>query len=179
MNTKIEIPFSRLKAALPIIFLLIISFTGLLAFLSPETLIANTNENTDRIGIIGLATAGITLVLAIVFVFKWLTKKTGLIIDHNGITDISNASYTGLVEWNDITKIEGKKVGPIKLIILHTNNPEKYINQAKKTAIRQLRKNLSFYGSPLLIVSSRLNIKYEELFDTMTKAFNNSKNATA
>ncbi len=99
----------------------------------------------------------------------------GFTIDKSGITDISNASYTGLVEWNDITKVEGKKVGPIKLIILHTDNPEKYINKAKKTSIRQMRKNLSFYGSPLLIVSSRLKIKYDELVVQITNEFERFK----
>ena len=36
---------------------------------------------------------------------KIFDKKAGLIIDANGITDHSNASSVGLIEWNDISEI--------------------------------------------------------------------------
>lgn len=180
MTNRIEIPISKTKSALPILFLLILGVSGVFAFLSPESFVSNVSKynNPDSIRTIGIAAAGISLVLAIVFIRKLFTKKMGFTIDKSGITDISNASYTGLVEWNDITKVEGKKVGPIKLIILHTDNPEKYINKAKKTSIRQMRKNLSFYGSPLLIVSSRLKIKYDDLVVLITNEFEKSKRTT-
>jgi hypothetical protein len=157
---------------------LIALILGPLIYLSPESFFSQSSSDFGKTGLNGLA-AGITgLILSILVIRKWLSKKTGFIIDESGITDISNASYTGLVEWNDITKIEGKKVGPIKLIILHTENPEKYINKAKKTAIRQMRKNLHFYGSPVLIVSTRLKTKYDDLLVLIKNEFEKSKRAT-
>lgn len=126
----------------------------------------------------GIVGGVIGLLLSILTTRKWFTRKIGFIIDKSGITDISNASYTDLIEWNDITKVEGKKIGPIKSIILHTNNPEKYINKAKKTSVRQMRKNVGFFGSPILIVSSRLKIKYGDLVKLITSEFEKAKRTT-
>lgn len=162
--------FTRLLI-IPIILLILSSFS----ILKPEALISTTFNDSEKIKFIGIAGGIIGLLLSISIIIKWLTKNIGFVIDKSGITDGSNASYNGLVEWNDITKVEAKKVGPIKLIILHSNNPEKYINKAKKTSIRQLRKNLSFYGSPLLIVSSRLKIKYDDLFTLINSEFRKLK----
>ena len=178
MNNRIEIPLSKTKTAFLLTVPLILIISGAIVILWPESFISPTFNDVEKIRLLGIAGGVIGLFLSILIIRKWLSKKTGFIIDKSGITDISNASYTGLVEWNDITKIEGKKVGPIKFIILHTNNPEKYINKAKKTSIRQMRKNLHFYGSPLLIVSSRLKIKYDELVVQITNEFEKSKRTT-
>jgi len=178
MTNRIEIPLSKTKTALLLIVPLFLLISGFLVFLWPESFISPTSNDLGKIRFQGIAGGVVGLLLSILIIRKWLTKKIGFTIDKSGITDISNASYTGLVEWNDITKIERKKVGPIKLIILHTNNPEKYINKAKKTSIRQMRKNLHFYGSPILIVSSRLKIKYDDLVVQITNEFEKSKSAT-
>jgi hypothetical protein len=179
MTNSIEIPFNKTKTALLFIVPLILLIIGALAILQPEAFTSPKPNDLEKIKFLGIAGGAIGLLLTIIIIRKFLSQKTGFIIDKSGITDISNASYTGLVEWNDITKIEGKKVGPIKLIILHTNNPEKYINKAKKTAINQMRKNMNFYGSPLLIVSSRLKINYDELLQQLTNEFEKSKGASS
>lgn len=169
--SRTEIPLSKTKVALLLLFPIIITIIGALLYFNPESLISAKDNDIEKMKIFGLAGAIIGLIGTILLVRKWFIKNTGFIIDQSGIKDLSNASYTGLVEWKDITKIEAKKVGPIKLIILHTNDPEKYINQAKKTAVRQLRKNLAFYGSPLMIVSTRLSIKYDDLVTLLNNEF--------
>ncbi|PKP02339.1 MAG: hypothetical protein CVU11_12180 [Bacteroidetes bacterium HGW-Bacteroidetes-6] len=178
MNNRIKIPLSKTKTALLLIVPIFLLISGFLAILQPESFISPSFNDLGKIKLLGIAGGVVGLLLLILIIRKWLTRKTGFTIDKSGITDISNASYTGLVEWNDITKVEAKKVGPIKLIILHVNNPEKYINKAKKTSIRQMRKNLHFYGSPILIVSSRLKIKYDDLAALITNEFEKSKSAT-
>ena len=178
MSDRVEIPVSKTKAALLLIVPLMLLILGSLAILWPKSFISPTSNDLENIKFLGIAGGIFGLLLSMFIIRKWLVKKTGFIMDKSGITDLSNASYTGLVEWNDITKVEGKKVGPIKLIILHTDNPEKYINKAKKTAVRQMRKNHSFYGSPLLIVASRLKISYDELLVRLMNEFEKSKDAT-
>lgn len=175
MTDQITIPFNKTKTALLLIVPLFLLISGIVAILSPASLASTTSDDLEKIKLLGMAGGAIGLLLSILTIRKWLIQKTGFTIDQSGITDLSNASYTGLVEWKDITKIEEKKVGPIKLIILHTNNPQKYINQAKKTAVRQMKKNQGFYGSPLLIVSSRLKISYENLATLLKKEFEKSK----
>lgn len=177
MSTKIEIPINKTKAAIPILFLLFIGLCGVLAAISPETFVTKVSKynSADTIRLLGISTAGLTFILSIVFIRKWMTKGTGLLIDKSGITDFSNATYNGLVEWNDITGIKEMKTGPIKSIVLLTNQPEKYINQAKKTARPTMSKALKFNGSPILIVSSRLKIKYEDLVDLIKTEFEKSR----
>lgn len=178
MTNIIEIPINKTKTALLLIVPLIALIFGPLLYLSPESFISQSSTVFEKTRLSGIVAGVAGLILSILVIRKWLSKKTGLTIDKSGITDISNASYTGLVEWKDITKIEGKKVGPIKLIILHTDNPEKYINKAKKISIQQMRKNLHFYSSPLLIVSTRLKIKYDNLLVLIKNEFEKSKRAT-
>lgn len=178
MTNKIEIPLSKSKMVLLLIVPLFLLISGPLFYITPDSFISQNLNNLEKIKFLGIVGVVLGLLLSILIIRNYLIKKTGLIIDKSGITDISNASYTGLVEWTDIIKVERKKVGPIKLIILHTDKPEKYINQAKKTAIRQMRKNLHFYNSPILIVSSRLKIKYDDLLVLMNDEFNKVKRAT-
>lgn len=176
-STKIEIPFSKTKSALPIIFLLILGVCGVFAFLSPDSFVSKVSKfnKPDSIRILGIAVAGIAIVLTIVFARKWFSKKVGLMIDKDGITDISNATYTDLVEWNDITGIKKVKSGPIKAIVLLTDKPEKYITKAKKTARSSMQKNQRFHGSPIALVSSRLKIKQDDLADLISSEFEKAK----
>ena len=175
MNDKIEIPLSKVKAAIPIIFLLFLATIGFIGYFSPESLFSNMDENSDKFGIFTLIAAIVMLALATVHAIKWFRKKTGLVIDEQGITDHSNATYPGLVEWNDITGIKQVKNGPLKSIVLITAKPEKYINQAKKAMRPSMNKALKFHGSPILIVSNRLKISYDELYATISGEFEKVK----
>ncbi len=179
METRIEIPVSKTKTALLLIVPLCILILGPIIFLRPESFITSTFNDIEKIKVLGIVGGVVGLLLLTLILKKWLTKKTGFIIDKTGVTDLTNASYPGLIEWKDIKNVEGKKVGPIKLIILHIENPEKYINKAKKTSIRQMKKNLNIYGSPLLIVSSRLKIKSDDLIMQITNEFQKSKGHTS
>lgn len=175
MTNRIEIPINKIKTALLLIVPLIALIFGPLIYLWPDSFISQSSPDFEKIRLLGIAVGVVGLLLSIIIIRKWISKKIGFIIDKKGITDISNASYTGLIEWTHITKVEGKKVGPIKLIIIHIDNPVEYINKAKKTSVRQMRKNLQFYGSPILIVSTRLKIQYDELLVLITNEFEKSK----
>lgn len=175
MTNRIEIPINKTKTSLLLIVPLFALILGPLIYLSPESFFSQSSSDFEKTRLVGMVAGVVGLIFSILIIKKWLNKTTGFIIDKSGITDVSNASYTGLIEWSDITKVEGKKVGPIKLIILHTGNPEKYINKAKKTSIRQMRKNLQFYGSPLMIVSTRLKIKFNDLLELIDNEFEKSK----
>jgi len=62
---------------------------------------------------------------------KLFDNRPGLVIDAVGITDNSNATSMGLIEWVDITKVEKKQIMSTKFLILHTSNPEKYLQRVK------------------------------------------------
>ena len=95
---------------------------------------------------------------------QWFRSTPGLIIDEHGIADYSNYTSVGLIEWADIVGIGRYQVESTKMIVIHTDNPEKYIKRAKNgLAEKSMRVNQSMSGSPLTIISSSLKIGYEEL----------------
>ena len=174
LNNRIEISASKVKSALPADFLLTNGITGLLEAINPGML-ADVNENHDKTRIFAAAAAAIGFGLSISVFWKMFKKNSGLIIDQTGITDYSNATYTGLIEWADVTGIKKIKNGPLKSILIQTDKPEKYLNQGRKVMRSTMAKAYRIHGSPLLIVSSRLKIKYDVLLMVITQEYQKSK----
>lgn len=103
-------------------------------------------------------------------------KEPGLIIDQYGITDNTNGTSTGLIEWEDIIGVEIKQVVSTKFIIIHTNQKEKYIDRAKNTIARKaMEMNNKIYGSPLTIISSSLKINFIDLENLIRSEFKKNK----
>ena len=74
---------------------------------------------------------------------KILDKKAGLIIDHKGITDHSNASNAGVIEWHDISGIRTKRIMFTQYLLIDLVNPEAYIERVKSPfKARLMRINL-------------------------------------
>ena len=108
---------------------------------------------------------------------KLSDKKPGLIIDKNGITDNSNASSIGLIEWSDISEIKTSQVMSTKFIMIEVINPEKYIEKAKNgMKAKLMRANMKMYGTPLSITSNTLNYNFEELEKLIETEFRRNKN---
>lgn len=95
---------------------------------------------------------------------KLLDRSVGLRIDDQGIMDNTSSSAAGLVEWQDIERIERITIASNKMIMIHVVDPEKYIARGKNRMIRQAMKmNTKLYGTPITIISSSLKIKYKDL----------------
>ena len=176
MTNKTTNPINKGKVAVLLIFPFLLIGLGIYSYLSPEVL-ASKADSFDKVKITGIVGAVIGLFLAIMIIVKWIAKKTGIEMDESGIIDYSNASYAGLVEWKDITKVEARKGGPIPVLVLHVSDPDKYIKLAKKSAFRQLSKNQHHFGSPIIIVNTRLKIKFQEMAELVSKEFNKFKGA--
>ncbi len=127
MNNRIEIPLSKKK-----IFLLVLAgigfvIGGIWIASNPERFIPNifriNNPEIIRIGgIVGILFFGVAGFNGIKKLFD---KKIGLTIDSNGITDNSNSSSIGLIEWNDITKIRTKQVMSTKFLLINIGESRK------------------------------------------------------
>ena len=125
------------------------------------------------IGILSIVFFG---AIGIFGVKKMFDKKIGLKIDSHGITDNSNASSVGLIEWNDITGIRVEQVMSTKFIMVDVEDPEKYIQQAKNNIMAKiLRLNLSRYGSPISITSNTLRYDFDELISELENRFNDNQ----
>lgn len=181
MTTKIEIPLSKNKLYLIVTGSVLFIIAGIWLLLNPnefQNLSIKFFKNPillKSIGIISLLFFGMIGIYAI---RKISDKKAGLIIDSNGITDNSNASSIGLVEWNDISEIKTEVVGmSTRFIMITVKNPEKYIEKAQnKIKAKLMRANMKMYGTPISITSNTLKCDFEKLEQLVETEFNRYKN---
>ncbi len=164
MSEKIEIPLSKTKIVLLVLGALIFVIAGVFMILEPSTFITSRFRSENSIRIIGIVSVSFFGLCLILIVRKLFENKVGLIIDDNGITDNSNATSIGLIEWQDITGVEILQIASTKILLLITDKPDKYIDRAKgKMSKRVMKRNLTMYGTPLSIVSTSLKIKFNDL----------------
>lgn len=164
MDTTIEIALSKTKIVGLLIGAIVFVTLGILFVINPDTFVSPIMRNPEIIrvtGIVAICFFGI----GIVFIARKLfDSKPGLKIDEYGITDNTNATSMGLIEWEDITGIEKKQVMSNRFLILHTNRPEKYIDRAKNVITKKaMDMNNKTYGSPITIISNSLKIDFNDL----------------
>ncbi|MGJ1285084.1 STM3941 family protein [Sphingobacterium spiritivorum] len=164
MNSKVVIALSKRKGTISFVFSFLFFIVGGWAILYPEQLVSHLFRNPDFIRIIGFS-AIVFFGGACFFIGRKLfDNKPGLIIDENGITDNTNATSVGLIEWTDITGIEIAQVMSNKFLIIHISTPEKYLSRAKNMfAKKSMQMNNKTYGSPISIISQSLKIDFKEL----------------
>ncbi|MFS4418809.1 STM3941 family protein [Maribacter sp. 2307ULW6-5] len=179
MEEKIEIPLSKKKIILLLLAAIAFVAGGIWIATNPERFIPNifkiTNPEIIRIGgIVGILFFGAAGIYGIKKLFD---KKVGLIIDSNGITDNSNASSIGLIEWNDISDIRTKQVMSTKFLLIDIVNPEKYIGKAKNGIQSRLMKaNMNMYETPLSITSNTLKYDFGKLEKLIKIEYKKNKN---
>jgi len=180
MKDKIEIPLSKNK-------LFLIIGGSLLFVVLGIWLVANAAGFQEHsmgllrnpfvvkgVGISGIVFFGFTTIYGIRKVFD---KKVGLLIDSKGITDNSNASSIGLIEWNDISEIKTQQVMSTKFLLINVVNPEKYIGKATSgMKARLMRANMKMYGTPLSITSNTLKFDFEKLEELIQSEYNRNMN---
>ncbi|MFY7670789.1 STM3941 family protein [Tenacibaculum sp. MEBiC06402] len=172
MSDKIEIEISKTKTILLFIGALLFVVAGAVFILMPERFINPIFKSSTIITIVGISSV-IFFGLCVIFISRKLFKtKIGLIIDENGITDNTNATNVGLINWEDIIQIRTLEIASTKIMMLDTNKPEKYIDRAKNGITKRILKaNYNMYGSPISITSNSLNVKYDELEKIVHQAF--------
>ncbi len=180
MNEKIEIPLSKNKLLLGIggsILFVVLGmwlFTNANSFQNHSISLLRNPQIVKVIGIVGMLFFGATGILGFKKLFD---KKVGLVIDSNGITDNSNASSVGLIEWNDISDIITKQVMSTKFLLINVKNPEKYIGKAKSgMKAKLMRSNMKMYGTPLSITSNTLKYDFGKLEQLIQTEFERNKN---
>ena len=172
MDGKIIIQLSKKKTLVAIIGSAFFVLSGYLMVINPEKFVSSIFRNQETIRISGIAGVVFFGICFVIIVLKLFDKKPGLIIDQFGITNNSNATSMGLIEWDDITGIEKKQIMSTKFLILHTNKPEKYINRAKHSISKYAMKlNFKTYGSPISIASNSLKINFDELETLITSEY--------
>ena len=155
-DDKIEIPLSKTKIFLYLFGSII--FVALFIFIIVEL---QPSFFIEIVGYCGVVFFGFG---CLVLIRKLLDHRPGLIIDQNGITDNTTYMSVGRIEWKDIVGLETYQVESTKMIIIHIDNPEKYIKRAKNgLAANAMRMSQSMTGSPFSINSGALQINHDAL----------------
>ncbi|WP_445383001.1 STM3941 family protein [Robiginitalea sp. IMCC43444] len=176
MEEKIEIQLSKTKILLLLSGAIAFVVLGTLLAMNPEPFRSPLFRNPETIRIAGIVAVGFFGLCLIFIAKKLFDQKAGLIIDQKGITDNSNSTSVGLIEWDDISDIGTIQVASTKILMLETDKPDKYINRAKNgISKRALKANHKMYGSPLSIVSNSLKIKYDDLEKLIREEFEKRK----
>jgi hypothetical protein len=185
LKDKIEIPLSKKKISILLLASIGLISGGFWMVINPENAGRFFNPITKRffylnseliqiIGIVGILFFGAAAIYGLTKIFD---KKIGLILDSNGITDNSNASSIGLIEWNDILGIRTKQVMSTKFLLIDIVNPEKYLGKAKNgIQSRLMKSNMNMYETPLSITSNTLNYDFGELEKLIQTEFKRNKN---
>jgi hypothetical protein len=161
--TEIRIPLSKTKIILLLIGALAFVVAGTWGVLEPERF-ASIRYSKNVVFISGLAGVFFFGLCSVFIAKKIFSGKPGLIINDYGITDNSNATSVGLIEWNDITGMKTLEIASSKILVIKTSKPEKYIERSKNIISKKAMKaNNKMYGSPLSIISNSLKIKFSEL----------------
>lgn len=160
----IEIPLSKTKILLLLIGAIAFVAFGILFIINPGSFQSGVFRSSEIIRIIGIVSV-VFFGLCLLFIARKLVdNKVGLTIDQYGITDNTNGTSVGLIEWDDITNIRTIQIASTKIMMLDTDQPEKYMERATNAiSKRAMKANHKMYGSPLSIVSNSLKIKYKDL----------------
>ena len=179
MKERIEIPLSKYKIVLAIGGSILFVFLGVWLvthsndFQSTSLSILRNPIVIKSVGIIAILFFGATGTYAFKKLFD---KKLGLILDRNGITDNSNASSIGLIEWNDISAIKTRQVMSTQFLLIYVINPEKYIGKGNsKLKIRLMRYNMKMYGTPISITANTLKYSFVKLEQLVQSTFKKHK----
>ena len=169
---KIEIPLSKTKIILLLLGALVFGVLGTLFVIYPEEFISPRMRSPEFIRISGITSVLFCGIAGIYGIKKLFDKTVGLTVDENGITDNTNASSVGLINWKDITEIKTEQIMSTKFLLIFTNNAEKYLDRVGFIQRKLLLANKKMYGTPLSITSNTL--KYD--FDDLERLLKNSLN---
>ena len=134
---------------------------GLTILFEGKNQVVSTNPfMVKTVGILTLLFFGVIIYVTSKQLFN---PELGLTIDEEGVNDYSNSMAVGMVNWENIIQIEKKKFLWTKSLAIHTNNPEKYLGEAKGMKLRVLAGNLNRTKTPIVISARPLKISSTKL----------------
>ena len=165
---KIEIPISKTKISILLVGAILFVIFGVLFIITPDTFVTIRYRNPQTIRLTGIASVLFFGGASIYGFIKLFDKSMGLVIDDNGITDNTNASSVGLINWSDIIEVKTEQVMSTKFLLIYTINPDKYLDRGKGFKQILLKLNMKKYGTPISIISNTLRFNFDD-FERLIK----------
>jgi len=112
--------------------------------------------------------------------FKFLFKKTALIITDEGFYDFSNAASAGFIDWAQVKSIRQRQDGSATMIAIQLHAPKAFIDATNDPIAKFfMRLNYKGSGTPVLLPMQLLHIYVDDLESLLAKRFEAYKARTA
>src|SRR5690606_10845638 len=131
-------------------------------------------ENGRNAGLPYKITGVVVLVFCVITAGQKVKKRnetnSGLIINKEGIHDLSSAIAIGLIKWKDIVEIDETVSRESRLIILKVKKQNDYLKKAKNAAVgRLLNQNIREFDTPVVIDTKYLNQSFDEIIEIVIR----------
>ena len=112
--------------------------------------------------IIGFTSVSFFSLCGFYCVTRLFDNRPRLILDSTGIIDRSSAISAGRILWQDIRRIDVTQVGSQRFLTFYVTNPRRYLQRGGFFERQMKALNYKFYGSPIHISTSSLQISFGE-----------------
>gem|GEM_PF-1218510 len=104
--------------------------------------------------------------------FKFLFKKTALIITDEGFYDFTNVASAGFIDWGQVKSIGQRQDQSMTMISIQLHAPSDFI-EATRDPIAKFFMRLNYKGSgtPVLLPMQLLHISVDDLESLLAKRF--------
>ncbi len=115
---------------------------------------------------LGVVLGGLCVLAAAAKAKRIKDPNAGLLIDKQGIHDLSSDIGLGLIKWKDITEYKVEQSKKTGLILIGVKKNEVFLRNAQNPAIaRLLKQNIRLYDTPVAIDPSYLDASIQEVFE--------------
>jgi hypothetical protein len=168
-SERIEIPLSRLKLVKLLVFGLLFVAAGYYLFSADPAWIEQQRRFNNPTFVHAIGLAGLLMgVLGSAAVFaKAFSKRPGLVIDGNGITDMSSLTAHGYIPWTEIRGFSERIVGGQRLVFVLLRDPDQFISGFGPLRRFLLRANTRLGPSPVALSNVALTISFEGLLSLL------------
>jgi hypothetical protein len=157
---RIVIPSSKLKLVLISMGALLFVASGIWLFAIADAQGRYAATYVKGVSVLGIVFFG---VCGLYGLFKLLDRAPGLVLDREGIIDNSSALAAGRVAWREIRNIQAVTIKGQRFLALLVNDPEKYLDRGNVLVRLFVKMNHNMYGTPILIGSHSLAVKFDDL----------------
>lgn len=165
---KIEIYSSKKKSFLLLISSLLFVAVGVWMFINAENLTGFRLRSPILLKVIGIISVLFFGIGIYVSIKQLITNQLLLIIDGEGINVNPKKINSKSIEWKNIDGFSELKIQSQKLIIIHVNNSDFWIENEKNQLRKKLMKfNFNNYGSPFNLSANSMQINYAELMKVL------------
>jgi len=172
--TEVVIPLSKGK--------LVLLLLGALTFVAGNIWIWSIADGQTRYNPLcmkAVAIGGVSFFgwCAIYGCLKVFDGQPGLIIDDQGIVDNSSAVAAGRILWNEVVALHVSNIAGLRFITVVVADPQKFAGRGNFLSRMLKAANKKMTGGPINISSYSLALKFDELVQVMTSAFEKHKGA--